>query len=280
MLIHDMESIPEIRAIQPMARDKFLLCDVADMPELINRHCGSYGRAAIDALLGRNTALTATAEKWMHRYESEVFSGLGYETRDSVVGAFPNIPAMLAGFPCAMRQRYRTTDNTGPLTLYLELTGSSGVHGESFIARGAAVLALARLLSNTRPVEIWTCTTYGTTNRLQMIAAKVETSPLDVARGAAMLCNESIRTCVHEINEKALGHYHSLPRAPGACLGWAYGRVDLERQWAGQILARILNPGSTMVYIPAAYAQDDLDDPVQWVRDMLAKYGQGSEDED
>ena len=154
------------------------------------------------------------------------------------------------------------------------------MQGNEYIQRGAAILALARLLSNTRPVEVWTCTTYGTTNVLQMVACKIETSPLDVARAAAMLCDSSLRTCGHAINVGAIGDYRNGHHVPGASLGWAYGVPDLERKHAGDILAGILNPGSTMVYIPAAHGRDQLNDPVQWVRDMLAKYGAGADESD
>jgi hypothetical protein len=270
-----LPAIPEIRARQPQAKDSFLLCNVSDMPELIRKHClGHYREAALRALAGKNIDLTKLAEKYIHRFEEDVFTGLGWQVRDSVVGAVPNVPAMLAGVPCDMRQRYRTNKNNSPLTLYLELTGSSGVTGEPFVERGAAILALARLLSNTRPVEIWTTTTYGTTGILNMVACKLETTPLDVARGAAMLCDHSLRATGYDVNQATLG---SFTRHAGACNGWAYGVPDLERKWAGEILARVLNPGSTMVYIPAAYLGDSLSDPAQWIRTMLAKYGPTAE---
>lgn len=278
MYIHRQQASNVIRESQPNARDAFLLCDVADLPNLITKHCGAgphdYGRRAIDTLAGKNTTLTAKAEKYMHRFEEDIFSGQGWEVRDSVVGSYPNIPALLAGVPCAMRLRQRTTKNIAPLTLYLELTGSADVCGDAFIERGAAVLALARLLSNTRPVEVWTCTTYGNTDIMQMIACKLETNPLDVMRGAALLCDETVRGCGHQINIGELGNYRE--RRGNGMLGWAYGVPDLERKYAGQILAGILNPGSTMIYVPAPHSRDALSDPAMWIRDMLKQYGPGA----
>jgi hypothetical protein len=258
-----------IRAIQPAAHDAFMLCDQADLGTLIRRHAGG-NRMALNSLAGKNETLTRMADDYAKQFEHDVFAGRGWATRDSVVGSFPNVPALLAGVPCAMRQRVRTTRNVAPLTLYLELTGSSGVTGPKFVQRGAAVLALARLLANTRPVEIWTCTTYGCTNKLQMVACQIDTAPLNVSVAAAMLCDESIRSCGHAINIGTMGDY--------GFSGWAYGVPELERKYAGEILAGILNPGSTMIYIPATYASDDLKNPAQWVRDMLAKYGAGSQE--
>ena len=149
--------------------------------------------------------------------------------------------------------------------------------GENFVQRGAAVLALAQLLANTRPVEVWTCTTYGDTGCMHMVACKLETSPLDVSRAAAMLCDASVRMVGHAVNIGELGSYENRTGVRGSS-GWAYGVPDLERKHAGEILAGILNPGSTMIYIPAVHTRDQLADPTQWVRDMLAKYGAGAED--
>lgn len=276
----NLPAIPVIRERYPAARDSFMIADVADMPTLIREHCHSaYREEALNILAGKNERLTKNMEKYMHAFEQDVFVGKAWETRDSVVGGFPNVPALLAGVPCSMRQRYKTQKDTSPLTVYVELTGSSGVSDGPFVQRGAAILALVRLLANSRPVEIYTTTTFGTTNLMQMVACKLETSPLDVTRGAAMLCDETLRSVNHDLNVKILGNYSNLPRNPGASLGWAYGVPDLERRYAGQILANILNPGSTMVYIPAAHMADTLSDPAAWIREMLRRYGPGSEEE-
>jgi hypothetical protein len=262
---------------QPQARDSFVLCSASELSGLIQKHCGSYAQKAQDALAGKNETLTALADKYLSQFEHDVFSGQGWQTRDSVVGSFPNVPALIAGVPCSMRQRQRATRNIAPLTLYLELTGSASVHGTQFIERGAAVLALAQLLANTRPVEVWTCTTYGDTGVMQMVACQIDTTPLNVSVAAAMLCDEHVRQCGHQVNVGELGHYEGS-NGPRGCSGWAYGVPELERKHAGEILAGILNPGSTMVYIPATYSTDQLANPAQWVRDMLAKYGAGAED--
>ena len=227
---------------QPQARDSFVLCSAAELPGLIKKHCGTYAQKSIDALNGKNEKLTAMANKFMSEFEHDVFSGQGWSTRDSVVGGFPNVPALLAGVPCAMRQRRRTTKNVAPLTLYLELTGSAGVTGAEFIRRGAAVLALAQLLANTRPVEIWTCTTYGDTGVLQMVACQIETTPMNVSVAAAMLCDESVRATGHQVNIGELGYYEGSNGVRGQS-GWAYGVPDLERKHAGDILAGILKSG-------------------------------------
>ena len=105
MYIHRQQANEVIRKHQPNARDAFLLCDVADLPALIAKHCEGYGETATRVLAGSNTTLTAKAERYMHKFEEDVFSGQCCITRDAVVGSFSNIPAWLAGVPCAMRQR-------------------------------------------------------------------------------------------------------------------------------------------------------------------------------
>jgi hypothetical protein len=269
----EMQAIPEIRKSQPSAKDKFRLCDAEGFREMLEHHRQAgiqYGSAydqAIDGLRHGDAALSARAERYLARFEDDVFTGQGFSTRNSVVGGVPNIGAYLAGNPMNMRQRFRTTTETAPLAIFLELTGSAGISEESYIERGAAMLALVRLLSNTRAIELWTCTTYGGTGLLKMIACKIDTQPLDVARASYVLCGRSLAMPGYFVNGAEMGSHTSL----GGVSGWAYGVPELERKWAGEILRRIINPGMEMVYLPAAHLSD-IREPEAWVRDMLARY--------
>ena len=276
MRVLEMKSIPEIRKSQPDATDGIVLCDLAELRDLAVKHCQGYMgpdnlKRVVDGLSGRNLDYVKAADKFLSRFDDMVFAGKGWRIDADVVGGFVNVPAFLADSPMCMRTRRRATREIAPLTLYLELTGSSGVSGPRFIERGAAILSLVRLLANTRPVELWTTTTYGATGRLQMVACRVSTAPLDLARAAFFLCDEANRTAGYQVNRAELGTYSHR----GGSIGWAYGVPDLERRWAGEILSRTLNPGETMVYIPAVHLHDQMRDPAKWVRDMLAKYGAG-----
>jgi hypothetical protein len=245
-----------------------MITDIAGLVEEA-RAAGVSGDA-LARLANGMPELTKLAEKYMHAFEEDVFVGRAWQTVDNVVGSVPNVPALLAGVPNSMRMRRRTTSHTAPLTILLELTGSSGVL-DTRAERGAAMLAMVRLLINTRPVELWALTTYGETNRMDMVATRIDVSPLDLGRSAALLCDNVTLSTVTRVVSRRL-------RNGGTWLGgWSYGSADLERKWSGEAFRQLMSPSSELLFVPAAYLLDEsVADPEKWMRDMLVKYGMGA----
>ena len=254
-------SIEEIRRLQPQAVDHFALCDIGGLVAKM-RTLGMHNDAA--RLEQGEPELTAKADAFLKKFEDEIFLGKGHANVDDVVGAIPNVPAFLAGHPQHMRRRHKERNSRGPLVMMLELTGSSGAmdtrHG-----RGAAMMALARLLTVSRPVEMWIMTTYGERNYMNMLACRMDTTPLDVARAASLLCDNA-----RSANLSATSNVVGRTMGRGS---WSYGAQELERGWSGEALKRVVCPGAEVLFIPAAYYSDNMRDPEQWVRDMLKKYG-------
>lgn len=265
------------------ATDHFIMADLPGYAGLIRETLGDMPltRFADDLTRGR-LDLAEKTDKLVQKFEDHVFIGRGWQVVNDVCGATPDIGAYLAGHPYNMRRRARTTKDTAPLALFLEMTASSGAM-DTLNERGAAMLALTRLLSNVRPVELWTCITYGGAHGekkgtagpvLKMIAVKIETTPLDVARAAAAICQASnMASTGYHITREINGGWD------GGARGWAYGVPEIERRYAGEILRRIVSPGSLAVYVPAgmAGARGDgaelLGNPEAWLRHMLKKYG-------
>lgn len=260
----EQPSMPEILVDWPLARDKFLITDVGGLV--------SVGRetrlAKLNTLEQGAPRLTALADRFMSKFEDDIFLGHGWHVEDSVVGGMPNVPALLVGSPFGMRTRRRNRSPQAPLTIMLELTGSSGTMGDSWVQRGAAMLALARMLANTRAVEMWILVTFGHHNFMNMIACRVDTAPMDVGRAAVLLCHESTFSEIVDISKSHLNgnRYQS----------WSYGSPHMERKWSGEALRRVITPSSELLFIPAAYSNDEWNDPEKWVRAMLAKYGMGA----
>jgi hypothetical protein len=273
-----MDSIPEIRASQPHAIDKITLCDAQGMAEMLERYQApveSYCSAAAyrvvhDGMRHGSPELSVLADKFLTKFEDEIFTSPANRVTDDVIGAVPNVGAYLAGNPMNMRRKVRTASETAPLAIFLELTGSAGVSSPQMVQRGSAMLALARLLTNTRPVELWTLTTYGAHGLLQMIACKIDTAPLDTARASFQLCGPYMNSVFHTVSNEESQHARNGRSQNN---GWAYGVPDLERKWSGEILRRIIHPGMTLVHMPAVSAHDpSVNNPEQWVRDMLRQY--------
>lgn len=188
-------------------------------------------------------------------------------TKDGVEGMVPNVPAFIQGNPFSMRSRYRDMTGRGPLSLFIELTGSVVFNVGQNIMRSAATVALARALSIVRPITLWVTVTYGGESRLTQCAIRVETTPLDISRIA--IIGPHIGNLVITASQASW----ATSKKRGS---WAYGIPSLERTFAGEILGRVVSPGSEICYIGAGSAYDlqimEDEGPEGWMRMMLRRF--------
>lgn len=255
----NLECIPEIKAERPHAHDNIILADASGLAERCD--LGSYRTG----LLQGDLSLVALSDQYLEKLEDSLITSRTWHNVSSCVGALPIIPAYIAGQSNNMRLRTRQKKPAGPLSIFMECTGSAGSMGAGAVQRGSAMLALVRKLNEYRPVELWLCVTYGHHNQMNGLLTKIETTPLDLGRAAHMLCR---------FNETAGQGWNILRRVVGDPGSWSYGEPRLERTWCGEIFARFLHPGSDVLYIPAAYLADKLlSNPTAWLQDMLVKYG-------
>jgi hypothetical protein len=138
-----------------------------------------------------NAKLTAPCDRLLSRMESVDFATSRFVTVSAVAGGAPCVPAYLAGSPMAMRRRVRIADDMAPLAVVVDVGVSASVSHPTIQRRGAAALALVRLLATTRPVSLWVVSGQVTdkydTARNAAFAVRVDTAPLDVARAAWLL---------------------------------------------------------------------------------------------
>lgn len=262
--------IPEIAAVRPRARDNIMTCDIAGFAReyrVVDRIFAGWGADHVRKMESGDNSLVQLSDQFLSALEDEMIVSRSWANTADVVGALPIVPAYIAGVPQNMRQRRRVRAACGPLSVFLECTGSAGSMGiNEAQQRGAAMLALVRALAPLRPVELWLCVTFGHHDEMNGLLCKIETQPLDLARAAHMLCGLSATASVGAALISAkIGHH---------CGSWSYGVPELERKWCGEIFKRFLQPGSDVLYVPAAYARDqNVANPSAWVRDMLRKYG-------
>lgn len=263
--------IPEIQAVRPGARDNIVLSDVEGYALKVAGVTAWDGTMAhndyINGLRNGDISLVALSDQYLAKMEERGFMSKAWGVTADVVGAVPNVPAYIAGQPMNMRRRFRTRKPSGPLSIFLEATGSAGsMDLASTMQRGAAMLALVRILSEQRPVDLWACVTYGSTNEMNALLIRLETMPLDLGRAAHMLVKlQSAAMYGHSVLAQILGHN------PGS---WSYGTPELERRYCGEIFKRFLHPNSDILYVPAAYSRDDnISNPAKWLADMIQKYG-------
>ena len=206
----------------------------------------------------------ARSEAFLSKLESLTFVTPKYRTVDDVVGSFPNIPNLIAGVPCAMRRRVRQSSAVAPLSIFADLTSSAAIGADALAARGAAILALVRLLSNMRPVELWGVIGVGPPGG-QWICCRLETAPLDLARVAHVLTHPSVpRAVMYPIAQH-------LFRFGG---GWPYGGADTSKRYGAAIMGRVIDPSAEVLFIPPVHLNDEsITSPETWLRDQINKHG-------
>ncbi len=235
-------------------------------------------KTATDKLRHGDLEGVAASDKLMGKLEDSVsFDATRFHTVDAMAGGVPNVPAMLAGQPMHMRQRRRTADELAPLTICVDTTSSGGVSAKSLRKRGAALLALARLLAARRPVTIWIVNAMKPSNHnghdTTGSAFLLDTAPLDLARAAHCMTNVSVsRQCAYAIGEK-------LADVNGCgFLQWPNGDVDKYRKAGAAFWGEALG-AEDVLFMPPVFLNDPaIENPTKWLKEMLAKYGRADND--
>lgn len=221
----------------------------------------------------------AAAEKIIaDMHDANIFSsGIPLPVR-SVVGYSPCVPAAITGHPRSMytRNRSETLSLNSPISIYVETTVSAGVSHSELMSRGIAVLAFAMAMNITRPVSLYTASIGKPNSSSSGSVVRINTSPMDLGRAAYMLTNASY--C------RQLAFAAMKEAAP-------YGRQSNYISWPWDMMPRdgvyqasmreMLGMEGDDVLIYGGHLFDDLmrTNPVQWVKDMLAKHSGNQEGE-
>ena len=236
----------------PYMRGADQWCGGLDAKESVRRcHAGDISRVApSDALLSR--------------FERFAFQSLRREWRDDISGQVPNVPAFIAGTPLAMRRRAKVESPAAPLAIVVDLTSSANISPDMLERRGAAILAVVRVLSARRPVELWAGTMTDADGRKNASAhfARIETAPLDLARAAFVLVSPAFprQLC------------YGASRADGFEGAWPYGNDDASRRFMADILRPAMPHVEDFLAIPAAHISDDMTrNPELWIENTLAR---------
>jgi hypothetical protein len=172
-----------------------------------------------------------------------------------------------------MRKRTRMLSQQNPIAILADTTLSAAIDAPKMRARGAAILALARLLSGRRPIELYGVVGAGNGDTGAYVMVRIETAPLDMARAAFILTEPA---ATRGIGYSIIGQMHrdgTLGRN-GWGGGWAHGSDKLYRENAQASMARVLGSASDSLYIPAAHVSDAaISKPIEWLTTMLRQYG-------
>src|SRR5215211_2489773 len=251
---------------QRRAEENFVLCDLPGFAEYADRlppekrtaddqrirwYGGMTYDRSIEAVRSGDLTGVAASDKLLGEMESLAPVSHSWRTLNSVVGMCPNVPQYLAGNPYNMRLKRRGATATAPLSIFVELVASAGIKADTCLKRGAALLALVRMLANLRPIELWCVVAIGQRGSRSSLCVRLDTAPLDLARAAHMLTHPSVF--------RALG-YKSLEnefyRLAGWNGDWAFKDHALHVRTAAESYKRVLNPGSDVLFIAPVHLAD------------------------
>jgi hypothetical protein len=281
--IKRLSATDEVLRVQRGATENFAVCDLPGFAEFADRVPEkeraataerikwwggmTYGQS-IAALRNGDESAVPASDKLLGEMEALVPISRTWRTMNSVIGACPNVPQYLAGNPFNMRLRRRSTSATAPLSIFVELAASAGVDTKTCLKRGAAMLALVRMLTNVRPVELWSVIAIGRRNSRSTLCVRLDTAPLDLARSAHVFTHPSVF--------RALG-YRSLENEfyPRGWNGeWPFDDHGLHVRSAAESYRRVLVPCSDLLFIPPVHVADlYLSKPAEWLRAMIAQHG-------
>lgn len=220
---------------------------------------------------------TAACDRLLGQMESVGFATSRFATVAAVAGGAPCVPAYLAGNPLAMRRRVKISDDAAPLAVVVDIGVSASVQAATIERRGAAALALVRLLAATRPVTLWAvvgqrASLYSDHATDAAFGVQIETAPLDVARAAWLLASpdafrragfaasQAIAGFPRETDVNWLQDSHTQhPRLMRDCLPALTGCEDFL------LVPSLITAGETQFGTDAAAAD--------WVKAQLAERG-------
>jgi hypothetical protein len=217
---------------------------------------GGSNREAYDTARKGDMKFVPGANAIIAKHLSEIdISSLTTKWELSPVGAFPCIPAYLAGEPENMFQQHVVTHNTAPVRVFVCGTSSGGIGAEELTKRGIAILAFSMALSQARPVEMWF---FQNLQGSGVHLTKLSTQPPVLSELCAVIPSIPFsRGLGYDMQGKLFTGWHG---------GWSRFGYDLEG--CRQLLCATDND----VVVPAIYIGDELTlNPIAWVKRELTR---------
>ena len=233
------------------------LADAAERPSSYRCNddawAGGSLREAIRRTRDGDLGLVVQSDALLEKFESLSLPTLRREWYNEVAGHVANVPAFLAGHPQAMRRRRRVDADQAPVTLFVDVFASCGFSKGEILARGAAVLALARVLAAHRALSLYVA--FGCTPRRGAagvaVAVRIDTSPLDLAHAAYALASPLfLRQVMFHVTEQIAPGSDPFP--------------PLSGRHIGPLALEMLGAGTQIVTVPGVVS-DVTRDPGAWI---------------
>lgn len=238
-----------------------------------NAWAGSTFAEAIKRAREGDETRAAASDRMLERLERFSAQSQAFATLPAVAGGAPCVPAYLSNSPLAMRQRRRVLSQAAPVAVLVNGFYSAAVDHETIERRGAAVLALVRVLSASRPVSLYwfvgaVDSVRGKGRLGSLITLPIDTAPLDLARASWLLCSPEAFRRVH-----FPAHRSTIGTKEDTSIGWLGGHEWQQENGLAPVVAGLLGfsdyvatPG---VLIGTTFKTDDA--AAAWVEQEAAK---------
>lgn len=215
-------------------------------------------------LLNGDTSLVPEARKLINSLTAKLPTVRAL-WQPNVAGAFPIVPAALAGSPMTMMQYTRKPNDNAPIRIFVNVLPSGACTTTQLLRRGAVLSALALLLSKRR--SIVKITPYAdqpaSDGRGVVVSWDLPSTPVNLAQWCASLGQPDL---VRSTSMYAAGCLN--PTVNG---GWLRGHCPGYRYNEKQVRAD-LGAKPDDVVIPALFAHDKLiNEPLAWLNAELER---------
>lgn len=240
--------------------------------DLTDEWAGADWKTTVKRAAVGNQKLVSKSDKFLSHFEDMVsMPTSAWGTVNAVAGGAPNVGAFLAGSPVNMRRRVRTTAEVAPIGIMFNGFFSAGVNHETIARRGAAAMALVRLLSASRPVTLYWFVA-ARDGKGSVITVPLDTAPLDLARASWMLQSPEAFRVMHFPLHRAL-----IGTTDETSINWLGGHSWQSSEQGFRECARIV--GATVgvtetiavppVLLGTTFKSDEA--AIEWVRAAASK---------
>lgn len=223
---------------------------------------GVTHKQAAKKMVSGDLALAAKSDALLAKFETAELTAGRHRWIDDTAGGVPNVPAYIAGQPLAMRNRRRIADERAPIKVVVDVGAAGEITPAEIEGRGAAILALVRVLSIGRPVELWACAGLDAdaSRNASWSFVQIDTAPLDLARAAFILTHPAAIRRIFWACAMANGFQARTPYSAG----------QQHAPYTRDIIAPAFDGGDDLLVIPRARSVDDsIQNPTAWLAEQI-----------
>ena len=215
---------------------------------------GGTLQECVSKTLNGDLGLVAKSDEFLAKFETLTFVTLRRQWRNDVAGHVPHVPSFIAGHPNSMRRRTKQQYEAAPVTILVDVGVSAAFSHNDILARGAAILALCRVLAGYRAVSLYVMDASKLrTGRQSAVVVRIDTTPLDLAHAAWALCGTGfLRQIMLPMQIQRLGT----------------SAIPVFRGSLGGFMLELLPEGTCVLEVPGT-SSDITRDPAGWIEARL-----------